>query len=147
MNGISANYLGKLYDWGSITANVLGGLQIGVDSIDIKTTQDSLNIYGSGQQPIGYYNKNQEYDATFGFLYDGFQQITMAALALGLTPMQIPPFSIIIQLGSTQDPAVPFKQLTMQNCRITSDNFVAKQNSGGWYNQYPIRYAGLIISY
>ena len=147
MNGISANYLGKLYDWGSITCTVLGSLQIGIDSIDIKHGKDSTNIYGYGNEPIGFFNKNNEYSASFGFLYDQFQQITQAALALGITPMDIPPFSIIMTLGSTQDPQVPYKQIEMQNVRILSDNFVAKQNSGGWYNQYPLAYAGKVVAF
>ncbi len=147
MNGISANYLGKLYDWGSITLTVLGSYQVGCDSIDIKHTQDSVNVYGAGQEPVGYYNKNNEYAASIGFLYDQFQQITQAALALGLTPMQIPPFSIVMTLGSTIDPAVPYKSLIMQNCRFKSDNFNAKQNAGGFYNVYDIAYAGKIVGY
>ncbi len=147
MNGISANYLGKLYDWGSITLTILGSLQIGANKIDIKQSRASDNIYGSGQQPIGYINKNFMYAATLGLLYDQYQQITVAALALGLTPMEIPPFLINMTLGSTQDPLVPYKSLIMQNCRFTSDDFTAKQNDGGFYNDYPISYAGLITSF
>ncbi len=143
-NGISANYLGKLYDWGSIELTVLGGLQVGCNKIDIKQGRKSTNIYGFGQQPIGYANKNFEYSASLGLLYDQQQQIVVAALALGLTPMEIPPFLIIMTLGSTQDPAVPYLSLTMQNCRFTTNDFNAKQNDGGFYNDYPIEYAGLI---
>lgn len=147
MNGITANYLGKLYDWGSISATILGSLQIGINKIDIKQGRVSDNIYGVGQQPVGYVNKNFTYSASIGLLYDQFQQISAAALSLGITPMEIPPFLIIMTLGSTQDPSVPYKSITLQNCRFTSDDFNAKQNDGGFYNDYPIAYAGAIIGY
>ena len=143
MNTLNVNFLGKLYDWGSANLNILGSNIIGCDSVDIKHTQESKNIYGSGQLPIGYYNMNEEFDMTVGFLYDQFSQITKAALDLGLTPMQIPPFSAELQLGSTQDPLVPYQSITVLVCRFTSNNFVAKQNSGGWYNQYNIRCCGI----
>ena len=145
--GISANFFGKLYDWGSVTLTVLGALQIGVDAIDIRHKKDSINVYGFGLDVIGYYNKNNEYSSSIGFLYDQFQTITAAALAQGLTPMEIPPFSIIMILGSTQDPLVPYKAIVMQNCRFTSDDFVIKQNSGGIYQVYPIAYAGKIATF
>lgn len=143
MNALNVNFFGKLYDWGSINLNVLGGTMIGCDSISIKHKQDSVNIYGSGQLPIGYFNKNEEFSATIGFLYDQFSQITKAALALGLTPMGIPPWFLEMQLGSTQDPLVPFQSITVLACRFTTNDFDAKQNSGGWYQQYPIACCGI----
>jgi len=143
MNTLNVNFLGKLYDWGSISLNILGSNIIGADSISIKHKQDSPNVYGSGQLPIGYFNKNEEFSATIGFLYDQFSQIAQAALALGLTPMQIPPFAISMTLGSTQDPLVPYQSITLLMCRFMSNDFEAKQNSGGWYQQYPIAVAGI----
>lgn len=145
-NGIFANYLGKLYDWGSITLSILGGTNVGVSRINISHKRDSNNIYGSGQEPIGYVNKNNEYSCTLSLLYDEFQQIVLAALSQGLTPMEIPPFLIIMQLGSTQDPLVPYKIITLQNCRFTTDNFDVKQNDGGFYHDYPISFAGKIVA-
>lgn len=145
MNSLNASFIGKVYDWGSISMEVLGDYQIGVDSIDIKHTQDSLNIYGAGQLPIGYYNKNEEFSASIGFLYDQFSSIIAAALAEGLTPMQIPPFSINMTLGSTADPLVPYQQYTLLCCRFKSSNFTAKQNTGAWYQVYDIAFAGLTI--
>ncbi len=147
MNGIFVNYLGKLYDWGSINLTILGSLQIGINKVDIKQGRASDNTYGVGQQPIGYINKNFVYSSSLGLLYDQVQQITQAALAQGLTMMEIPPFQISMILGSTQDPTVPFKSVTMQNCRFTTDDFSAKQNDGGFYNDYPISYAGLIVAF
>jgi len=147
MNGISANYLGKLYDWGSIEMTILGSYQIGISKIDIKEGRASDNIYGAGQNPIGYINKNIMYGCTLGLLYDQFQQIASAAIALGLKPYQIPPFLIIMTLGSTADPEVPYKQVTLQNCRFTTNDFSAKQGDGGMYMDYPISYAGAIDSF
>lgn len=146
-NGISANYLGKLYDWGSLTLEILGDLQVGCNRIDIKHSRASDNIYGFGQQPIGYINKNFMYSATVGLLYDQVQQLTLAALALGYTLMEIPPFPITMALGFLQDPLVPQKLLTVQNCRFTSDDFTAKQNDGGFYNEYQIACAGIITTF
>ena len=145
MNTLNANYIGKVYDWGSISLNVLGSIIIGADSIDIKHTQDTVNVYGYGQQPIGYYNKNEEFSAQVGFLYDQFSEIIKAALSLGLTPMQIPPFIINMTLGSTQDPLVQFQSYTLLQCRFKSSNFTAKQNMGAFYQVYDIAYAGLTI--
>ena len=147
MNGIFVNYLGKLYDWGSITVIIFGNIEVGINKIDIKHTKASDNIYGVGQEPIGYMNKNNVYSASLGLLYDQFQEITQAALAQGFTVMEIPPFQITMTLGSTQDPLVPYKSLTLQNCRFTSDDFNAKQNDGGFYNDYPIAYAGKIAGF
>src|ERR1035437_7074948 len=132
MKGIIVNYLGKLYDWGSISVSILGAQQIGINKVSIKRDRASENQYGSGQEPIGYINKNFVYSASVGLLYDQFQEIVVAAMALGLSPLEIPPFQILMVLGSTQDPLVPFKSVTLQNCRFTSDNFDAKQNDGGF---------------
>ncbi len=147
MNGIFANYLGKLYDWGSVSMTILGSLQIGVNKINIDYGRESTDQYGYGQQPIGYINKNFVYKANLGLLYDQVQQITVAASAQGLSMMEIPPFQINLILGSTQDPAVPFKSLTLQNCRFTTDNLNMKQNDGGFYHDYPIAYSGLIAGF
>lgn len=141
---ISANYFGKLYDWGSIAISILGDTQIGINKINVGVKKDSPNIYGYGQQPIGYYGKNFEYTSSVDLLYDQWNQISIAALALGLSPLEIPPFIIIMTLGFSQDPIVPPKVITLQNCRFTSDSFDFKQNDGGFYNDYPIAFAGKI---
>lgn len=145
-NTINVNYLGKLYDWGSISLNLLGSLQIGINSIDIKETRASTNIYGYGQLPTGYINKNVDYSATLGLLYDTVQLIVEAALAQGYKLYQIPPFQIIMTLGGTQDPSVTYKIVTLNNCRFTTNDFTAKQGEGGIYLTYPIAYAGCIES-
>lgn len=144
-NGIFVRWQGKVYDWGSINLNLFGSTVVGVDSIDIKHGSQSVNIYGIGREPIGYYNKNREYSAVLNLLYDQFQQIEAAAATAGLdTPMDIPPFSAIMQLGFSQDPLVPSLTLTLQNVRFQSRDFNAKQNTGGWYASYALAYAGLI---
>lgn len=144
-NSINANWLGKLYDWGSLDMNILGSKIIGFDSLDIKFDKESPNIYGASQQPVGYYGKNYVYDCSVGFLYDKFSEIRDAALAAGLqSVMDIPPFIIVTTLGFSTDPLVTPRTKTVLNCRFTSDSFVIKQNTGGIYQVYKIACAGII---
>lgn len=143
MNNIEVNWLGKLYDWGSISLILFGDIMIGIDQLDIKEGRNSKNIQGFGQQPIGYVNENVTYSANLGLLYDQVQQIIQSAATSGFKIYQIPPFNILMTLGSTADPLVPYVQLVMSNCRFQTNDFTAKQNQGGFYHQYPIAYAGL----
>jgi len=143
--GINADILGHLYDWGSLSLNLFGNNFVYFDSVNLKEERDSVNVYAGGQLPVGWYNKNVVYDLSIGILYDKFQDIVKASLALGLKPYQVPAFPVILTLGSFQDPSVPYRKIIINNVRITSNNFDSKQNTGGHFLMYKMPVGGPII--
>jgi hypothetical protein len=141
MNPIFLSWGGKNYDWGSITVLMFNSIMIGIDKLSINETRDSTNTYGFGQFPTGYGNKNFVYNASIGLQLDQVNQITKAAPFNNI--LQIPPFSIKILLGYSQDPLVPPAKFKMLNCRFTTNNNDFKQNDSVFFNGYSIAFAGI----
>ena len=101
MNPINAFWQGKLYDWGSIQLTIFNGLMILISKIDFNEDRDSVNLYGIGQSPTGYANKNFVYSGSLEIQIDQLNQI-QAAAPFGKILM-IPPFTIKMILGATGD--------------------------------------------
>jgi len=143
MNPINAYWQGKLYDWGSIQLTMFNGLMILISKIDFNEDRDSVNLYGIGQSPTGYANKNFVYSGSLEIQIDQLNQI-QAAAPFGKILM-IPPFTIKMILGATGD-GTPYQTYKLQNCRFTKNPFNCKQNDAGIFVNVPIAYAGLIQS-
>lgn len=90
---------GKIYDWSSITVNVLGVAVVGIQGIEYKDGQEIEGVYGAGNQVVGIGMGNVKCEGKITLLLSEVQAITKIAPNGRL--QEIDPFDIIVSYNGT----------------------------------------------
>ena len=107
---------GKSYDWASITANI-GGLPIaGITEISYKTSQEKVNNYGAGVNPVSRGKGRKESEASITLHMEEVERIRLAAPNREL--LDLAPFDIIVQFQVSNEQVATH---VIKNCEFTEE--------------------------
>lgn len=128
---------GQNYSWSDISVVLLGVPVVGITAITYKESQEKVNNYGAGDQPISRGRKNKVYTNGSLTLYvDELQAILQTAPNKDI--LNIPPFTIIVLFGSSKH--------VLKNCEFTEDPFDSKSGDSAITVSCPFSFAGLYKS-
>jgi hypothetical protein len=98
---------GKIYDWSSVTVNILGVAVVGVQGIAYKDGQEIEGVYGAGNQVVGIGMGNVKCDGKMNLLLNEVNAITKVAPNGRL--QEIEPFDIVVSFTGTGSEIISHK--------------------------------------
>ncbi len=98
---------GKIYDWSSVTVNILGVAVVGIQGIEYKDGQEIEGVYGAGNQVVGIGMGNVKCDGKITLLLNEVNAITKIAPNGRL--QEIEPFDIVVAFTGTGSEIIAHK--------------------------------------
>lgn len=129
---------GKNYDWANLTAVLFGIPMVGITDISYKADNVNVNNYGAGRYPTSWGQGNVSYAGSLTIYKEEMDAIVQASPGKAIE--NLPPFSIILQYSGD---GVNYRTEEIQNIRLLSRDFKAKQNDTSLMMTVPFIFAGL----
>jgi hypothetical protein len=131
---------GVAYSWSDISLTLFGVPVVGILAIEWKRKQIKTNNYGVGSEPVSRGYGRVDYEASIEIYQEEWQNIKLAALAIGGDVLNIGWFDIIVKYGNNLSDV---RTTTLKNCEFTEDTFSAKEGDTKLVVKLPLIIGGL----
>lgn len=121
--------------WASVKVNMLGRTVTGVKALNYSDDQDKENIYGAGNRPIARGEGNFNPEASIELLEFETRAI-LAALPVGDTLQDIPPFDIVVTFKPKNSPLL--RTDIIKNAQFRTNGMSLEQGAAEMSNSHEL---------